>query len=471
MRVAMLLLLLSIASSTYAGSATWKASPATGDWNTATNWMPQTIPNGPSDTATFAMSNTTSVFLSADIQVNGIAFNSGASAFSYAVGPASLRLTISGVGLTNSSGIAQDFVTNTDANGGGTIIFENSSTAGDLALFTNNGALTPHGLNGETQFLDQSNAGHATVISNGAQVNGGGPGFTFFYGNSTAANGTFITNPSLIAFNQGGRLDFADTSSAGNGTVINKGANQVQSGGGSTVFHHSANADNSSITLEGGTIFFGGGGDVTFVETSTAGNATLTSNGGLVSGAFSGHTNFLGGSSAGHARVIANGGIDAGGQIIFLEDSTGGMARVEVFDNGFLDISGHNAPGMSIGSIEGSGLVFLGALNLAVGSNNRSTTFSGVIQDGGMDGGTGASLTKIGRGKLVLKHRNTYSGGTTVEHGKLFVNNIGASGTGTGPVQVNGGELGGAGTIAGAVTVGIRKWPGSSSLSRLPALN
>jgi autotransporter-associated beta strand protein len=127
---------------------------------------------------------------------------------------------------------------------------------------------------------------------------------------------------------------------------------------------------------------------------------------------------------------------------------------VEVFGNGFLDISGHNAPGVSIGSIQGSGLVSLGARNLTVGSNNRSTTFSGVIQGSG-------TLTKIGRGKLVLKHGNTYSGGTTVEHGKLFVNNRGASGTGTGPVQVNGGELGGAGIIAGAVSVGTGSGSGA----------
>lgn len=52
-------------------------------------------------------------------------------------------------------------------------------------------------------------------------------------------------------------------------------------------------------------------------------------------------------------------------------------------------ISSHNAPGVTIGSIEGSGcLVFLGANILTVGSNNISTTFSGVIQDSG-------SLTKV----------------------------------------------------------------------------
>src|SRR5206468_4141479 len=83
-----------------------------------------------------------------------------------------------------------------------------------------------------------------------------------------------------------------------------------------------------------------------------------------------------------------------------------------------------------------------------VGGNHLNTNFSGVITGGG------GSLTKIGTGKLVLSHRNTYTGGTTVKRGRLIVNNIGASGTGSGPVQVNGGRLGGKGTIAGAVTVG-----------------
>src|SRR6266513_4175525 len=107
--IAMLLLLLSIASSTYADSATWKSSPATGDWNTAANWTPMTVPNGPSDTATFATSNRTAVSLSAYTEVNGIVFNAGASAFTITASP-SFSLTISGVGITNNSGIVQNFV-------------------------------------------------------------------------------------------------------------------------------------------------------------------------------------------------------------------------------------------------------------------------------------------------------------------------------------------------------------------------
>ena len=145
--------------------------------------------------------------------------------------------------------------------------------------------------------------------------------------------------------------------------------------------------------------------------------------------------------------------------IVFYFDSTGGTARIEVFDNGALHIGVHNAPGISIGSIEGTGLVFLGALNLTVGSNNLSTNFSGVIQDGA--NGIGGSLTKIGTGKLVLRHRNTYTGGTIVNRGTLVVNNTTDSGTGAGPVFVKGGKLGGKGIIAGAVTVGTGNGSGA----------
>ena len=66
-----------------------------------------------------------------------------------------------------------------------------------------------------------------------------------------------------------------------------------------------------------------------------------------------------------------------------------------VFDNGYLDISGHQS-GLTIGSIEGSGNVFLGANNLTVGTRNISTSFSGMIS------GT-CSLAKVGKGVLTLQ--------------------------------------------------------------------
>jgi hypothetical protein len=162
--------------------------------------------------------------------------------------------------------------------------------------------------------------------------------------------------------------------------------------------------NNGGISVEGGS--------TGFAEMSSAGNGVFTNNGGAVGGAVGGYTIFTDRSIAANATLIANGSPNGGegGSIWFFDKSRGGTARVELFGNGNLDISAYLAPrGVTIGSIEGDGDVFLGAMNLSVGSNSLSTVFSGVIQDGGIAGGTGGSLTKIGTGKLVLRHRNTYN--------------------------------------------------------------
>lgn len=75
-----MLFLSPFARTVSAGSATWNLNPASGDWNTASNWMPATVPNGLADTATFDISNTTNVSLSAAVEVDGILFDTGTSA-------------------------------------------------------------------------------------------------------------------------------------------------------------------------------------------------------------------------------------------------------------------------------------------------------------------------------------------------------------------------------------------------------
>jgi autotransporter-associated beta strand protein len=415
--------LLSTASGSFAGSATWKASAANGEWFNVNNWVQGTIPNGPGDTATFASSNRTSIDIAFNVEVNGIVFNPGASAFTIATNPTVVPvITISGVGITNNSGIVQNFLLN---RGAAQILFLNSATAGSLTAFTNfatgitfgqtstAGSATFNNIGGFVTFTNSSTAGDST-FNNIAVL--------FFDGTSTAGNGTF-TNPGFIQF---GEVP-GDAATAGNGTFTNPGSADSTVGGGLVVFH------------------FG-----------TAGNATFINDGATARGGIAGETLFQDTGDAGNAVLIANGGTGGGdgGSIRFATASTGGTAQVQVFGNGNLDISLHNAPGVTTGSIKGNGAVFLGANKLTLGTNNLGTTFSGVIQDGGINGGNGGSLTKVGRGQLSLTNANTYTGGTTIQAGSLLVKNRTGSATGNGAVQVNAGTLGGTGEINGAVTVG-----------------
>src|SRR5439155_25305608 len=192
----LLLFLLSAGGTAFAGSATWNLSPTSGNWETATNWTPATVPNGPDDTATFGVSDTTSVSVSAgdDIEVNGIVFNPGASPFTFTVlsnYSYDQILTISGVGITNNSGIIQNFVTHFEqGNAQGMIQFTNSATAGELTVFTNGN--DPQG-GGRTNFFDTSSAGSGTFINNGVPCCSFG-GATDFFDGATADNATPIAN-------------------------------------------------------------------------------------------------------------------------------------------------------------------------------------------------------------------------------------------------------------------------------------
>ncbi len=134
------LLLVSSQSFSFAGSATWKLNPTSGDWNTAANWTPSTVPNSSTDTATFDVSSRSNLSLSASVKLDGITFDPGASAFSITVSP-NFLLTLEGLGIMNNSGATQNFVV---ANFG-TLYFDNSATAGSQTFFINTGGTVGSG--------------------------------------------------------------------------------------------------------------------------------------------------------------------------------------------------------------------------------------------------------------------------------------------------------------------------------------
>jgi autotransporter-associated beta strand protein len=315
--------------SAQAQDATWLFSPGTPDYNTAANWSPATVPTRTAFFDATIVSALTIFGGTPAATVGGWTFNSGAPAYSFAVGPGSLLFT-----------------------GAGIVI--------------NAGSATP-----------------TIVTQNFGQVG--------FFGTSTAGSAS-ITN------NTGGVVTFAENSTAGNASINSQG---------NLVFVNNATAGNAMITNS----FFLG-----FEGQSTAGNATV-------------HT--------------------VRGSVQFSETASGGSARFITDAGGMFSIAGP----VTVGSIEGAGVYFLGANQLTTGGNNLSTTVSGTI------GGTGGSLVKTGSGTLTLSNFNSYSGPTTVNAGALIVNGSIASSSLT--TVGSGATLGGTGMVGSTIiNAGGRLAPG-----------
>ncbi len=303
----------------------------------------------------------------------------------------------------------------TNGNGGQTLFFGTAGSAtitnkvGGSTVFSGffgangtAGSASINNIGGQTQFGETSTADHATITNS----NSGG---TSFFNSSMAGNAT-ITNEKNAA------TLFADASTADNATILNKL-------GGVVVFKNSSTAGNATITNDGGA--------TTFVDNSCPGSATITAiNGGFINYAQSGAC-----------------------------PTPGPKPKIIVGQGSKIDISGLLTPGITFGSIEGLGTIFLGSKTLTVGTNDVSTVFGGVLADGGTSGGTGGSLVKIGGGTLILSGADTYTGPTNINAGILDVN-----GSLVSTVFVNaGGTLMGNGFIGGLVVgPGATVAPGNS---------
>ena len=412
-----------------AGSATWVQTPADNNWSNPSNWMPNTVPNSTTDTATFGPSDITAISIQDSIDVASVTFQPGASAYTLSLTNAKvLNLGGSAVSpsIINNSGVEQNFVAD-----GGLMVVHGTETFDSTIHFDVLGNKTTEA-NSELSFQGNLNLGTATIDVEGSD------------------DSRFPAGEAILGVGSTG---------GSSSIVLHRGVNNGFSG---QLIFNGGFAGSANIIAEGASVPGRGGGHIYFSVTDSAGTSTITLQGPIEHGALGGSVEFELFTTASASTLIAD-----GGSIIFHYESKGSTSRIVLTHKGWLDISDLSdlfPTEITIGSLEGdrTGKVFLGAKKLIVGSNNTSTIYSGVLRDvGGIHGGTGGSLEKIGTRTLTLTGANLYTGGTTVTSGDFLVANRSGSATGTGLVQVDGGRIGGAGTMTGPLTIGTGSGTGA----------
>ena len=231
------------------------------------------------------------------------------------------------------------------------------------------------------------------------------PAGTATFGASTITGLTFLVPTTIggFTFNAGAAAYSFNVPVAGSmvftgAGIINNSSNSPNfflAPTSTLVFENNSSAGNATFTNAVG-------GTLTFQDSSSAGSATINNNGSAA---------FIGNSTAAAAAITNNGFLTFGGTSTaenttvhttnggvtqFLVNAGGGQARFITDAGGSFSIVLANNP-VTVGSIEGAGLYFLGGNQLITGSNNLSTTVSGTIF-----GLLGGSLVKTGSGTLTL---------------------------------------------------------------------
>ena len=250
-----LVLLFGIRAS-QADSATWNLNPTNGDWNTAANWTPMTVPNGPSDVATFATSNGTGISLEADDEVSSIVFSAGAS--SYTITDLKRTLTISGAGVINNSGATQNFVAHPLRQSGTPTPTPTPTPPASAAVAWPRSGHTDcerqpvgFGIDAVISFINQASAGDATYSNYGAEFESPALGTTEFNNNATAANATFFN---YERFRDWRACDLPRRQHGGERDVLQLSCRTLGDfDPGYTQFYGTASADHATFTCYGAT--------------------------------------------------------------------------------------------------------------------------------------------------------------------------------------------------------------------------
>jgi autotransporter-associated beta strand protein len=343
--------LITVALPAAAQDATWQLNPGSGDFNTATNWSPATVPTG---TAFFGTSNTTALsFSSPTTNVGGWTFNAGASNYTF---------TNVNVVKLNGAGIVVNGGSATFVNGN-LLQFQNSSTAGN-ATITNNSNLI---------FANSSSAGNATITNN-----------SILLISDTATGGTarFING-------MNGAIDLSSLTSASATAGSIEGAGFVTLGSKNLVV-----GGNNLSTAYFGVLEDGGPGGGVGGSLTKVGTGTLT---------LSGRKTYTGATTVNAGTLLVTGSIAA--SILTTVNNGGTLGGNGTVGNTVIN-GGTLSPGTSIGTLTVQGSLVMSSaaayiVEVSPSSADR-TTVTGAATLGGTVQAQFAAGSYVGRSYTIL---------------------------------------------------------------------
>jgi autotransporter-associated beta strand protein len=385
--------------------------------------------------------------------------------------------SISGTGGLTKTNTGTLFITSTNSYTGATVI---SGGIVDVATLANGGVNSAIGSAPSAQanlILDGGTlrySGASVGTDRGATFNSGGATLTVVSNTTVLTLNNLMTGPGSLTKSgigtvtlavsnnyaggsiiSAGTLAFANNNGAGSAGITNVGStvrlngqlvidNVIDFSGNCTVELNNVGSGNAS--LRGA---WSGNGNVliNFITQNT--NQTFTIGGQGAGGgnmdAFTGTVSF--GTNAGFFRLnndnasfnfgSSNATFDVGTGTGILNQRNGGTT------NNLGALTGGPSTGLAGRGNTGAS----GTTTFAIGGNNLSTVFAGMITNGA--GSSPVAIIKVGTGTLTLTGTNVHTGDTTVSSGVLRIEGD----NGTSSVFVNGGTLGGNGSIEGAVDI------------------
>jgi len=367
-----------------------------------------------------------------------------------------------------------------DASGTGTLSFSSGGYIDMTGTGNRSLTLTGTGNGSLASIIENPTGGTTTLVKEGS-------GTWTLSGNNTFTGGLIIRGGTVSVSSAshlgassstinlaGGTLNLANNSDtsfnrsvtvSANSTVS---SNRASSGTGRNHTLGALSIGSSTLSITRGSLATGTG-SITFGATTLTGDATFSTETGsaLTLGAINdgGIARTIAKSGSGTLNLgTAASGLTNGTSFTFQAGTTnlshssalGTLARVNVSSGATLAFGSSVSP--TFGALDGAGSITLGSNTLTVGnSNNQDSSFSGSLA------GTNGRLVKNGTGTLTLTGSSSYTGGTTINNGRVKANNTTGSAFGNGAVTVQlNSTLAGIGSFTGAATVHGTYAPGNS---------